>query len=163
VPSDLDRPGESTSAGAPSAKEPIVDTQPDADVMTPPVLPIPAPVLPTPAPVPPTPAPVLPTPAPVPPTPAPVPQAKKRSFSRAAWFALIVGAIVLIFLLVFVVQNDVRTLFTFWAWTFTLPLGVAVLFAAIAGALVTAMVGTARMFVLGRSVRTLEHQRDKTR
>ena len=99
----------------------------------------------------------------MPPTPAAVPQAKKRSFSRAAWFALIVGAIVLIFLLVFVLQNNVPTQFTFWAWTFTLPLGVAVLFAAIAGALVTAMVGTARMFVLGRSVRNLEHQRDKTR
>jgi uncharacterized integral membrane protein len=42
-------------------------------------------------------------------------------------------------------------------------LGVAVLFAAIAGALVMAMVGTTRMFVLGRSVRNLEHQRDKTR
>ena len=149
MPSDLDRPGESTSAGTPSAKEPHVDTQPDAGVMTPPV--------------PPTPAPVPPTPAAVPPTPAAVPQAKKRSFSRAAWFALIVGAIVLIFLLVFVLQNNVPTQFTFWAWTFTLPLGVAVLFAAIAGALVTAMVGTARMFVLGRSVRNLEHQRDKTR
>ena len=149
MPSDLDPPGESTSAGAPSAKEPIVDTQPDADVMTPPVAPAPAPVRPAP---------------PVgSPTPAAVPQAKKRSFSRAAWFALIVGAIVLIFLLVFVVQNNVPTQFTFWAWTFTLPLGVAVLFAAIAGALVTAMVGTARMFVLGRSVRNLEHQRDKTR
>lgn len=36
-----------------------------------------------------------------------------------------------------------------------MPLGVAMLFAAIAGALVTAMV-----FVLGRSVRALEHERD---
>jgi uncharacterized integral membrane protein len=43
-----------------------------------------------------------------------------------------------------------------------MPLGVAMLFAAIAGALVTAMVGTVRMFVLGRSVRTLEHERDTT-
>jgi len=68
----------------------------------------------------------------------------------------------LIFLLVFVLQNNGPTLFTFWAWTFTLPLGIAMLFAAIAGALVTAMVGTARMIVLGRSVRNLEHERDKT-
>ncbi|WP_370585813.1 lipopolysaccharide assembly LapA domain-containing protein [Tessaracoccus sp. MC1627] len=50
---------------------------------------------------------------------------------------------------------------TFWAWTFTSPVGVAMLFAAIAGALVTAMVGTARMIVLGRTVRSLEHERDK--
>jgi uncharacterized integral membrane protein len=115
-------------------KEPDADTEPDADVTRPPV----------------------------PPTPTPLPRAYKRSFSRAAWFALIVGAVALIFLLIFVLQNNVPALFTFGAWTFTSPLGVAMLFAAIAGALVTAMVGTVRMFVLGRSVRTLEHERDTT-
>jgi uncharacterized integral membrane protein len=36
---------------------------------------------------------------------------------------------------------------------------VAVLFAGIGGALITAMVGTIRMVVLGRSVRSLERQR----
>ena len=92
---------------------------------------------------------------------AAVPQATKRSVSRAAWFALIAGAVALIFLLVFVLQNNVPTELTFWAWTFTSPVGVAMLFAAIAGALVTALVGTARMIVLGRTVRTLEHERDK--
>ena len=72
------------------------------------------------------------------------------------------GAVALIFLLIFVLQNNVPALFTFGPWTFAMPLGVAMLFAAIAGALVTAMVGTVRMFVLGRSVRTLEHERDTT-
>lgn len=55
----------------------------------------------------------------------------------------------------FVLQTNVPALFTFGPWTFAMPLGVAMLFAAIAGALVTAMV-----FVLGRSVRALEHERD---
>lgn len=90
-----------------------------------------------------------------------VPQATERSVSRAAWFALIAGAVALIFLLLFVLQNNAPTELTFWAWTFTSPVGVAMLFAAIAGALVTAMVGTARMIVLGRTVRSLEHERDK--
>ena len=130
MPSDLDRPGDSASASIPSAKEPAEVTQPDAEVTRPPI------------------------------PRAAVPQAKKRSVSRAAWFALITGAVALIFLLVFVLQNNLPTQFTFWAWTFTLPLGVAMLFAAIAGALVTAMVGTVRMIVLRRSVRSLEHERD---
>ena len=134
MPSDLDRPGDSPDAGTSSVKEPDADTERDADMTRPPV----------------------------PPTPTPLPRANKRSFSRAAWFALIVGAVALIFLLIFVLQNNVPALFTFGAWTFTLPLGVAMLFAAIAGALVTAMVGTVRMVVLGRSVRTLEHERDTT-
>ena len=141
MPSDLDRPSDSSSAVTPSASKPEVDPQPGGAAMRPPV---------------------LPPPTQVSPAPTPVLQAKKRSVSRAAWFALIVGAVVLIFLLVFVLQNNVPTLFTFWAWTFTMPLGVAMLFAAIGGALVTAMVGTARMIVLGRSVRSLEHERDLT-
>ncbi len=90
-----------------------------------------------------------------------VPQrvSRKRSISRAAWFALVVGVFVLIFMLIFILQNNVSAQFTFLAWTFAVPLGVAVLFAAIGGALVTAMVGTVRMIVLGRSVKRLEQER----
>ena len=81
--------------------------------------------------------------------------AERRSRSRAAWFALVVGVIVLIFMLVFILQNNVPTQFTFLAWNFTIPLGVAVLFAGIGGALITATVGTVRMVVLGRTARKL--------
>lgn len=91
--------------------------------------------------------------------PVPQPVSRRRSMSRAAWFALVVGVFVLIFMLVFILQNNVTAQFTFLAWTFAVPLGVAVLFAAIGGALVTAMVGTVRMIVLGRSVRKLEQER----
>jgi uncharacterized integral membrane protein len=132
MPSDLDRSGQLTNAGTPSGSATKGDTESDVDVTTPPVAP----------------------------TAAPLPQAKRRSASRAAWSALIVGIVVLVFLLIFVLQNNVPAQFTFWAWTFTLPSGVAMLFAAIGGALVTAMVGTARMFVLGRRVRNLELHRD---
>jgi len=88
--------------------------------------------------------------------------ATRRSRSRAAWLALVVGVIVLIFMLVFILQNNVPTQFTFLAWDFTIPLGVAVLFAGIGGALITAMVGTIRMIVLGRNVRKLERTRAAT-
>ena len=84
---------------------------------------------------------------------------RKRSVSRAAWFALVLGVFVLIFMLVFILQNNVATQFTFLAWTFAVPLGVAVLFAAIGGALITAMVGTVRMIALGRNVKKLEQGR----
>ena len=69
------------------------------------------------------------------------------------------GLVVLVLLLVFILQNNTSARFSFWAATFTLPLGVAMLFAAIAGALITALVGTTRMIALGRTVRRLEHQR----
>ena len=102
-------------------------------------------------------APAQPTPAATVPTGSVVPtlEAQRRSRSRAAWFALVVGVIVLIFMLVFILQNNVPTQFTFLAWTFTIPLGVAVLFAGIGGALITATVGTVRMVVLGRTARKL--------
>ena len=67
-------------------------------------------------------------------------EAQRRSRSRAAWFALVLGVIVLIFMLVFILQNNVPTPFTFLAWNFTIPLGVAVLFACIGGALINATV-----------------------
>ncbi|MDA8440066.1 MAG: lipopolysaccharide assembly protein LapA domain-containing protein [Propionibacterium sp.] len=96
-------------------------------------------------------------------TPTPARRARKGSISRAAWFALIVGLVVLVLLLVFILQNNTSAQFNFWAATFTLPLGVAMLFAAIAGALVTALVGTTRMIALGRTVRRLEQQHGERR
>ena len=88
--------------------------------------------------------------------------ATRRSRSAAAWLALVVGVVVLIFMLVFILQNNVPTQVTFLAWTFSIPLGVGALFAGIGGALVTAMVGTIRMMVLGRNVKRLEHSRATT-
>jgi len=86
---------------------------------------------------------------------------KKRSISRAAWLALVIGVVVLVFMLVFILQNNRPAQFTLLAWSFTTPMGVAMLFAAIAGALITAMVGTVRMIVLGRDVRKLERERER--
>lgn len=77
------------------------------------------------------------------------------SRTGGVWAALILGAIVLIMLLIFVVQNSARTNFEYITWTFALPLGVAMLLAAIAGALVMALVGSVRMFQMSRTIKKL--------
>lgn len=88
---------------------------------------------------------------------------RKASRSGGLWAALIIGTIILILLLIFIVQNNVPADFNYMAWQFQLPLGVAMLFAAIAGALIAVMVGSVRMMVLGRRVRRLERQRREMR
>jgi uncharacterized integral membrane protein len=76
------------------------------------------------------------------------------------WVALVLGLLVLILLLVFILQNNIPADFRYLGWSFSLPLGVAMLFAAIAGALVMALVGSVRLLTLGRRVRRLEKERE---
>lgn len=76
-------------------------------------------------------------------------------FTRAAalWSSLILGFLVLIILLVFIAQNTASTPFAFLTWRWDLPLGVAILFAAVCGGLITALVSAARMFQLRRAAK----------
>jgi len=69
------------------------------------------------------------------------------------WVAVIIAAWVLVFLLIFVLQNPDRVNVFFLGAAGTLPLGVAMLFAAIAGALVVALIGSARILQLRRTAR----------
>lgn len=73
-------------------------------------------------------------------------------FTRAGalWSSLILGFLILIVLLIFITQNTTSTDFTFLNWHWTLPLGVAILLAAVCGGLITALVSAARMFQLRR-------------
>ena len=50
--------------------------------------------------------------------------------------------------------------FAFFGLAFSLPLGVAMLFAAIAGVLIAALLGSVRLFKLSRRVRKLEKERE---
>ena len=84
---------------------------------------------------------------------------QRQGVSGATWIALILGAIILVLLLIFIVQNNVGADFAYFGWQFSLPLGVAMLFAAIAGVLVTALLGSVRLFKLSRRVRRLEQER----
>ena len=67
--------------------------------------------------------------------------------------ALIAGAVVLILLLVFILENTESVKISYFGAGFHVPLGVALLLAAIGGALLVGIVGTARIMQLRRRVR----------
>lgn len=83
------------------------------------------------------------------------PRVEEVKFTRASalWSSLILGFLVLIVLLIFIAQNTEPTGFAFLGWHWDLPLGVAILLAAVAGGLVTALVGAARIFQLRRTAK----------
>lgn len=87
-------------------------------------------------------------------------QHQRAGISGATWIALILGTLILILLLIFILQNNVSADFAYFGWQFSLPLGIAMLFAAIAGVLVTALLGSVRLFKVTRRMRRLEKERE---
>lgn len=73
--------------------------------------------------------------------------------TRATYFGLVIGAIILILLLVFIVQNMTSQRIELIFWEVNLPLGVSLLIAAIAGALLVALAGGLRMLQLNRALK----------
>jgi len=99
---------------------------------------------------------------PLPPAPAvpevdthPAQQVQQVGLTRAGalWTSLILGFLILIVLLIFITQNTESTPFTFLHWHWNLPLGVAILLAAVCGGLITALSSAARMFQLRRAAK----------
>ena len=76
-----------------------------------------------------------------------------RTRTAIAWNTLIAGAVVLILLLVFILENTQSVKISYFGASFHMPLGVALLLAAIGGALLVGIVGTARIMQLRRRVR----------
>lgn len=77
----------------------------------------------------------------------------KGSLAGGTWAALIAGALLLIALLVFILQNQQQVELNVLTWTFHFPAGIGYLFSAITGALIMALVGVVRMFELRRQVK----------
>ncbi len=75
----------------------------------------------------------------------------RRSRTGRLWTGLILSAIMLVFLLIFILQNRDPARITFLGWTGALPTGVALLFAAIAGMLLGAIPGSVRILQLRRA------------
>jgi uncharacterized integral membrane protein len=69
------------------------------------------------------------------------------------WVALAVSAVVLILLLVFILVNLKRANINFFGAHVTVPVGVALLLAAAAGALIVVIPGTARIVQLRMTAR----------
>ncbi len=88
---------------------------------------------------------------------APVAAPKKLRPTRISgtWIAVLTAIVVLIFLLVFILQNGGNATIHFLWGEFNLPLGVALLFGAIGGALLVAVVGAARILQLRRQAKRL--------
>jgi uncharacterized integral membrane protein len=93
----------------------------------------------------------------VPPAPTPEPSGNpavagaprpKHSRTGAAWVALIVAAIVFIFLLVFIMQNSGPVQVQYFGFDWTMSLGVAMMFSAVLGALTAGLLGTVRILQL---------------
>jgi uncharacterized integral membrane protein len=85
----------------------------------------------------------------------------RRSRTSGAWTAVIVAAVVLVLLVVFIVQNTQDVHISFLGWDGTVPLAVALLIAAVAGVVLTAVVGTLRIWQLRRRVRRDRTERTK--
>lgn len=84
--------------------------------------------------------------------PRPVPTAPRTRIS-GLWVGLVLSAIVGVFLLVFILQNSDPVQINFLWLTGSLPTGVALLFAALAGILLIAIPGTGRILQLRRAAR----------
>ncbi|CAM01785.1 putative integral membrane protein [Saccharopolyspora erythraea NRRL 2338] len=86
------------------------------------------------------------------------PSVRSRQVGRTRvsglWAAVVVAAIVLAFLLVFIMQNPAGVTVHFLWIQSTLALGIAMLFAALGGALLIALVATARILQLRGAART---------
>ena len=80
------------------------------------------------------------------------PSGVQGSFAGGTWIALIAGALLLIMLLVFIMQNQDQVDLVLFAWNFRFPAGIGFLLAAISGALIMALVGGVRMFQLRRQI-----------
>ncbi|MFC7344007.1 LapA family protein [Saccharopolyspora griseoalba] len=81
----------------------------------------------------------------------------KRSRTAWIWSSVVIAFVVLVFLLIFILQNFQNVTVRFLGFAGTLPLGVAMLFAVIGGALLVALAGTARILQLRREARKAAH------
>lgn len=85
--------------------------------------------------------------------PAAVPRKVERTRVSMLWTAVAVGLVVLAAILIFIAQNSARVRVHFLTADGELPLGVALLFAALLGAILVLAIGSVRMLQLRRVAR----------
>jgi uncharacterized integral membrane protein len=77
----------------------------------------------------------------------------RRTRTSGLWVAFTLSALVLLFLLIFILQNNVPTEIKFLGIRGELPVGVALLFASVLGILLVAIPGYLRILQLRRAAR----------
>lgn len=83
----------------------------------------------------------------------PVRDPLRASRTSRSWISLVALVVVLILLVVFIAQNTQQVQVSFFGWDGHPPLSVALLVAAVAGAAVSVIVGTLRIWQVRRRVR----------
>jgi uncharacterized integral membrane protein len=78
-----------------------------------------------------------------------------RTRVSGIWVASVAAVVVLLLLLIFILQNSESVKINFFGANPTLPVGVALLLAAVLGALLVALIGAARMVQLRRAARKM--------
>ena len=84
----------------------------------------------------------------------------KRTRFSGLWVGVTVAAVVLLILLVFIIQNGQSATISFFGASMHLPLGVALLLAAICGVLLVAIPGYGRIIQLRRALRRVDGKRE---
>lgn len=76
--------------------------------------------------------------------------------ASAAWVAIAVALALLVLLIIFMLQNSTRTDVHFLGLTASLPVGMAILIAAVSGGVVVAIAGSARILQLRKKARRIQ-------
>jgi uncharacterized integral membrane protein len=101
------------------------------------------------------------TPEPAPSTSAPSGTLEEHAprFTRAsaAWVATAVALLLLVMLIVFILQNSTRVEVHYLGFAGSIPLGMALLIAAVGGGVMVAIAGVARVTQLRRHARRTRH------
>ena len=82
----------------------------------------------------------------------------RRTRTSNAWIGIIVFAVMLVLLLIFILQNTQSVEVSYFGANGRIPLAVAMLMAAVAGVLLTAIAGTLRIWQLRRHLRRANRQ-----
>ena len=88
--------------------------------------------------------------------PDPAPETKdplRGSRTSGAWIAVVVASVLLVLLIIFIAQNTDDVHVSFLGWDGEAPLSVTLLIAITAGVIVTALVGTLRIWQLRSRVK----------
>ncbi len=92
--------------------------------------------------------------APAPPAPGMTPKGKvRRTRASAWWVGLIIAAMILVALVIFIAQNSASVAVHFLGLQGHVPLAIALVLSAVAGVLLVAIPGTARVIQLRRALK----------